>query len=96
MASDSDYLSYVLDLLRETKGISYRKMMGEYILYQDGVVFGGVYDNRFLVKKSQSLSAFHLKEQLPYPGGSMMLLVDSENPEIVKEIVETLRKELRK
>ena len=51
MASDNDFLLYVLDLLREVNGITYRKMMGEYVLYKDGKVFGGIYDNRFLVKR---------------------------------------------
>lgn len=52
MASSKEYLTYVLELLREVGGISYKKMMGEYILYKDGKIFGGVYDERFLIKKS--------------------------------------------
>jgi TfoX/Sxy family transcriptional regulator of competence genes len=50
MASNNDYLMFILELLRETDGITYKKMMGEYMLYKDGVLFGGVYDDRFLVK----------------------------------------------
>ena len=50
MASSVDYLNYVLELLREVDGITYRKMMGEFMLYRHGAIFGGVYDNRFLVK----------------------------------------------
>ena len=46
MASSVDYLNYVLELLREVRGITYKKMMGEFILYKDGLLFGGVYDNR--------------------------------------------------
>ena len=42
MASSQDYLEYVLELLREVKGITYKKMMGEYILYKDGIIFGGI------------------------------------------------------
>lgn len=55
MASSKDYLDYVLELLRECKGISHKKMMGEYILYQNGIIFGGIYDNRFLIKNTPSL-----------------------------------------
>ena len=87
MASSKDYLEYVLELLREVNGISYKKMMGEYMLYKDGVIFGGVYDNRFLIKKTKSLESSGLKEQIPYPGAKPMLLVDSEDPDEIKDIV---------
>ena len=63
MATSKDYLEYVLELLREVDGISYKKMMGEYILYKNNVIFGGVYDNRFLIKKSKSLEKYHLLAQ---------------------------------
>ena len=59
MPSDNEYLTYILELLREVDGITFKKMMGEFILYKNGTIFGGVYDNRFLVKKSKSL-----KEQI--------------------------------
>ena len=65
MASSKDYLLYVLELLKDIKGISYKKMMGEYILYKDGVIFGGVYDNRFLIKKTESILEYDLKDQIP-------------------------------
>ena len=50
MASTKSYLEYVLDLLSGLDGISYRAMMGEYVLYYQDRVFGGIYDDRFLVK----------------------------------------------
>ena len=87
MASSKDYLTYVLELLRDVDGISYKKMMGEFILYKNGVIFGGIYDNRFLIKKTKSLVNSGLKEQIPYPSAKAMLLVDSEDPEEVKELV---------
>ena len=95
MASDNDFLLYVLDLLHEVSGIAYRKMMGEYILYKDGKVFGGVYDNRFLIKKTKSLSQYGFSEALPYPGGSMMYAVDIEDPEEIKEAVDKLISDLK-
>ena len=52
MASSKEYLIHVMDLLSEVSGVTYKKMMGEYILYKDGTIFGGIYDNRFLIKKS--------------------------------------------
>ena len=92
MASSKEYLTYVLELLREVKGISYKKMMGEYILYKDGKIFGGVYDNRFLVKKVACLEKYHMKEQIPYPTAKPMLLIDSEDPEVIDEIVKIIVK----
>ena len=92
MASSSEYLTYVLELLREVSGISYKKMMGEYILYKDGKIFGGVYDNRFLVKKVTDLEKYHMKEQIPYPTAKPMLLIDSEDPEVIDEIVKIIVK----
>ncbi len=92
MASSSEYLTYVLELLREVNGISYKKMMGEYILYKDGKIFGGVYDNRFLVKKVGGLEKYHMKEQIPYPTAKAMLLVDVEDPEVMDEIVKIILK----
>ena len=95
MASTKEYLTYVLDLLREVKGISYKKMMGEYLLYKGDILFGGVYDDRFLIKITKSPKLYGFSKQIPYPGGKLMLLVDSENAEVIKEIVEKLYTDLQ-
>ena len=95
MASSKDYLLYVLELCREVNGITYKKMMGEYILYKDGIIFGGVYDNRFLVKKTKSLESCGLKEQIPYPSAKAMFLVDSEDPDKIKEWVSLIINDLK-
>ena len=95
MASSLDYLNYVLDLLREVSNITYKKMMGEYMLYKDGVLFGGVYDDRFLVKKTKSLIDSELKEEIPYPGAKSMLLVDSEDSDEIAELVISIYKDLK-
>ena len=87
MASSKDYLLYVLELLREVNDITYKKMMGEYMLYKNGILFGGVYDNSFLVKKTKSLENSDLKEQIPYPSAKSMLLIDSEDPDEIKRLV---------
>ena len=57
--------------------------------------FSGIYDNRFLIKKTKSFESGGLKEQIPYPGAKPMLLVDSEDSEEIKEIVMTLINDLR-
>jgi TfoX/Sxy family transcriptional regulator of competence genes len=87
MASSRDYLEYVLELLREVESITYKKMMGEYMLYKEDILFGGVYDNRFLIKKTKSLENSDLKEQMPYPSAKSMLLIDSEDPDEIKRLV---------
>ena len=87
MASSSDYLEYVLDLLREVDGVTYIKMMGEYIFKRHNIIFGGLYDNRFLVKKTANNSQYNMKEAIPYPGAKAMYLVDSEDSELIREIV---------
>ena len=93
--SDNEYLVYVLDLLRNLPGITYKKMMGEYLLYRDGLLFGGIYDNRFLLKKTDSLLCYGMQEEIPYPGAKAMLLVDSEDPEKVAELVDLVCKGLK-
>ena len=95
MVSSLDYLNYVLDLLREVSNITYKKIMGEYMLYKDGVLFGGVYDDRFLIKKTKSLVDSGLKEEIPYPGAKSMLLVDSEDSEEIAELVISIYKDLK-
>lgn len=96
MASHKEYLDFVLELLRELNGITFKKMMGEFILYKDGIIFGGIYDDRFLVKKTVSMSESGLKEQIPYPSAKSMLLIDSEDPDEIKEIVLNIVNDLKK
>ena len=96
MSSKEEYLIYVLDLLRETDGITYKKMMGEYILYKDDIIFGGIYDDRFLIKKTKSSSVLGLKEEIPYPSSKPMYLINSEDTEEIKRIVENLIIDLKK
>ena len=87
MGSSRDYLEYILDLLRDVSGITYKKMMGEYILYKNNVIFGGIYDDRFLVKKTKSLLDKGFKEVVPYPSAKPMLLIDIEDSEEIESII---------
>ena len=79
MPSTKDYLDFILEQLSTLKDISYRMMMGEYIIYYRGKVIGGIYDNRFLVKitKSSSVLLPNASKELPYEGAKEMLLVDN-------------------
>ena len=95
MSSSIDYLEYVLDLLSSIENITYKKMMGEYILYCDGIIFGGIYDNRFLIKKTKSLENMGFKEEIPYPSAKPMYLVDIENREEIDELIYKLINDLK-
>lgn len=62
MATSKDYIEFVLELLKEVDNVFFKKVTGEYILYKNNAIFRGVYDNRFLVKKTPSLGVYHFKE----------------------------------
>ena len=97
MASSKGYLEFILDQLSEKEGISYRAMMGEYIIYCGGKVVGGIYDDRFLVKPTKSAAAMMPEADLerPYEGAKEMLLVDNvENKEFLKELLDAMYEEL--
>ena len=96
MASSKEYLIYVLELLKEVTGVSYKKMMGEYIIYKKDVVVGGIYDNRFLIKKCPYSESLHLKEVIPYPSSKGLYLLDNENPDEIKEIIDNIYLDLIK
>ena len=97
MASGRGYLDFVLEQLSEVENISYRAMMGEYIIYCHGKVIGGIYDDRFLVKPTASAKRLMLDAayELPYEGAKEMLLVeDIDNKEFLRELVESMAEEL--
>lgn len=87
MASSADYLDYVLDLLADVPEVTSRKMMGEYLLYASGKLFGGIYDDRFLVKDTPAARAVLSTVEVPYEGASPMLLVDIENDKAIAEML---------
>ena len=97
MASSKEYLNFILDQLSGLNGISYRAMMGEYIIYYNGKIVGGIYDERLLVKPVKAAVAMlpDVKMELPYEGGKEMLLVeDVDNRELLQELLQAMYKEL--
>lgn len=97
MASTKEYLDYFLEQLSDLDDISYRPMMGEYIIYYHGKVVGGIYDNRFLVKPVKTAMAMmpDADMELPYDGAKEMLLVDDvENREFLGGLIEAMYEEL--
>ena len=95
MASSPEYLEYVLDLLADVPEVSSRKMMGEYLLYAQGKLFGGVYDDRFLVKDTPSARAMLHVEEIPYEGAKPMLLVEEiDDREFLRDLFDAMAAEL--
>ena len=94
MASTQEYLEFILEQLSELDEITYKAMMGEYIIYYRGKIVGGIYDDRFLVK-NVSAARDKMPEadlELPYEGAKEMLLVDDvDNKEFLKALLEALQ-----
>lgn len=96
MASTREYLDYVLEQLSAVEGITYRPMMGEYIIYCGGKVIGGVYDDRFLVKPTKSAKALLPDTPLetPYEGAKEMFLPDIDNKELLARLIPAIAADL--
>ena len=97
MASTKDYLDFVLEQLSGLDGITFRAMMGEYILYYRGKIFGGIYDDRLLIKPVPSAVKLmpDASMELPYDGAKEMILVDDvDNREFLCKLVESMWEEL--
>ena len=97
MASSKEYLEFILGQLSELEDITYRTMMGEFIIYYHEKVVGGIYDDRLLVKPVKSAISFipTASYELPYEGAKEMLLVDEvENKEILTGLFNAMYEEL--
>ena len=78
MASSREYLEFILGQISELEEITYRAMMGEFIIYYRGKIVGGIYDDRLLVKPTKSAIAYMTDPvyEVPYEGAKEMLLVE--------------------
>lgn len=97
MASSKEYLEYILEQLSDLDDITYRAMMGEYIIYYRGKIIGGIYDDRFLVKPVKSAMAMmpDASMELPYEGAKEMILIDDvEDRDFLSELLEAMYDEL--
>ena len=95
MATSKEYKDYVLEELSILDNITYKPMMGEYLLYYNNVLFGGIYDDRLLVKKTDSNEKYKLEESIPYESAKPMYLVDTDDRDLLKDIVLDTYKDLR-
>ena len=97
MATSKEYKDYILEQLDLLDNITYKAMMGEFLLYYKDVLFGGIYDNRLLVKIVDGNKKYNMQEQIPYESAKPMYLVeDVDNKELLKEIILSTYKGLDK
>ena len=97
IATSKEYKDFILEQLNLLDDITCRAMMGEFLLYYQGVLFGGIYDDRLLVKIVPNNEKYGMEKQLPYEGAKPMYFVeDVDNKELLKEIVTETCKGLQK
>ena len=88
MATSKEYKDFILEQLNLLDNITCKAMMGEFLLYYNNVLFGGIYDNRLLVKIVDTNKKFNMNEQIPYETAKLMYLVDDvDNKKLLKEVV---------
>ena len=97
MASSKSYLDFIMDQFSGIDGVSWRAMMGEYIIYYKGKIIGGIYDDRFLVKPTKSAAQLMpaARRETPYEGAKEMLLVDNvDDTSLLETLVTEMYEEL--
>lgn len=95
MSSTKEYKNYCLEQLSLLDDIICKPMMGEYLIYYKGILFGGIYDDRLLVKKVENNKKYNMEEVKPYKNAKSMYLVDDiDNKDLLKEIIINTYKDL--
>jgi len=100
MASTKEYLDYVLERLSGMEEVSFRPMMGEYVIYYQGKVIGGVYDDRFLLKQTKAArqimsdAGLAVQTDIPYPGANEMIVADVDDGELTCRVIRAMAQEL--
>ena len=96
MATTKEYRDFILEKLC-IDNITYKPMMGEYLLYYNDVLVGGIYDNRLLIKITDSNKKYNLKKEIPYDGAKLMYLIENiDDNENIKDIVLDTYNDLKK
>ena len=100
MASSKVYFDFVMDQLSELKDLSYRKIMGEYVIYYQKKVVGGIYDDRLLLKPTASAlqllsdTGVEWKMAIPYEGAKEMLTADIDDRDLTCQVIQAVAKDL--
>ena len=88
MATSKEYKDFILEQLNLLDNITCKAMMSEFLLYYNNILFGGIYDNRLLVKIVDTNKKYNMNEEIPYKSAKPMYLVyDVDNKELLKEII---------
>ena len=97
MATTIDYRDFILEQLNLLDNITCKSMMGEYLLYYNGILFGGIYDDRLLFKIVDSNKKYNMQESIPYESAKPMYLVDDvDNQELLRDIILDTCKDIKK
>ena len=99
MASSKEYLQFILEQLSDLDEITYRKMMGEYIIYYQGKIIGGIYDDRLLIEPLTSALDYmsEITYEVPYEGAKEMILIkDIDNKDFITGLFKVMYDELSK
>ena len=97
MASSKEFLEYILEQLSEVEEITYRAMMGEYIIYYKGRIAGGIHDDRLLIKPVKSAIDYvsDIRYEVPYEGAKKMILIEEvDNKEYLTELFKAIYDDL--
>ena len=97
MASSKEYLQFILEQLSDLDGITYRKMMGEYIIYYQGKIIGGIYDDRLLIEPLTSALDYmsEITYEVPYEGAKEMILIkDIDNKDFITGLFKVIYDQL--
>ena len=98
MASTKEYRDFIMEQLKIIGDITYKPMMGEYLLYYEGLLFGGIYDDRLLVKITETNKKYHMEKAIPYETAKEMYLVEDVDSidtliDIINDTCEGLKKD---
>ena len=97
MPSSKEFKYFILDQLKSLDNIVCKPMMGEFLLYFNGVLFGGIYDDRLLVKMTNSNKKYNLPQEIPYQYAKPMYLIeDIDNIEYIVDIIKSTCEDLKK
>ena len=96
MSSSKQFKDFILEQLRELDNITCKSMMGEFLLYYNGILFGGIYDDRFLIKRTRSNKEYALPEEIPYENAKPMYMVENlDDVDYLSNLVKTTYEDLK-
>lgn len=97
MSSSKEFKDFILDQLKDLYNVRSKPMMGEFLLYYDDVLFGGIYDNRLLIKMTDSNKKYHLSQEIPYPSAKPMYMVENlDDTQHLTKLIQETCKDLKK